>query len=389
MGQQISWSGHNGLGLPSRKIDINGVMTDYTYDAFGNVLSQTVHLSTGDNLTTFVYDGSGHVTDILHSDGHVERFRYNTAGRLISRGNALSEFVNFSLNTTTNTTTTSSTRMVPTWSGSTLVGSVSGMFSSTLQSDFRNRPWIQTGNHGQKVTYGYDKNDNLTSTTDVINRLTSVHYDARNRPTLQVMQDGGNTAYGYSQDGWLATVTDPDLIQTKYGFNGFGEMIFVDSPDAGTTTISRDAFGRSTNEVRSNGTSILFTYDAVDRLTSRASGNVTETFTYDEGANGNGHLTTVIDKTGKTTFQYDALGHLVRQVNTVFGSNYVTTWSYDSAGRLLTMTYPNGFSVGYGYDSYGRVSLITSSQMDAFATLATNFLYQPATNRLYSYKFGN
>jgi YD repeat-containing protein len=53
------------------------------------------------------------------------------------------------------------------------------------------------------------------------------------------------------------------------------------------------------------------------------------------------------------------------------------------------MTYPNGVSLNYSYDSYGRASSIGSNIGGTWSTLADTFLYQPATDRLSAWKFGN
>jgi RHS repeat-associated protein len=72
----------------------------------------------------------------------------------------------------------------------------------------------------------------------------------------------------------------------------------------------------------------------------------------------------------------------------IFGTTYTTTWSYDSAGRLTGMSYPSGLALTYSYDAYGRVSRVASN-IAGWATLADSFLYQPATEQRYAWRFGN
>jgi RHS repeat-associated protein len=124
-------------------------------------------------------------------------------------------------------------------------------------------------------------------------------------------------------------------------------------------------------------------------MTARTASGVTETFTYDEGTYGKGKLTRVNDATGSTTFEYSAAGELIKQVNNTYGSGWVTSWSYDSVGRLASMTYPHGLALTYSYDAYGRLSRIGSNLGGVWTTLADSFLYQPATERPYAWKFGN
>ena len=53
------------------------------------------------------------------------------------------------------------------------------------------------------------------------------------------------------------------------------------------------------------------------------------------------------------------------------------------------MGYPNGFSMTYFYDTVGRLSRIASNLGGTWATLADSFLYQPATDQRYAWRFGN
>ena len=53
------------------------------------------------------------------------------------------------------------------------------------------------------------------------------------------------------------------------------------------------------------------------------------------------------------------------------------------------MGYPTGLALGYGYDAYGRLSNVTSNLGGIWATLSDSFLYQPATDRRYGWRFGN
>ena len=95
------------------------------------------------------------------------------------------------------------------------------------------------------------------------------------------------------------------------------------------------------------------------------------------------------DATGQTTYGYNAAGEQISQTNTIYGNNYSSSWTYDPAGRLTTMSYPTGLGLSYGYDSYGRLSGVSSNLGGTWATLADSFLYEPATNRRYAWRFGN
>lgn len=389
LGHQVSWSGRNGLGLPNRMTDQNGVITDFAYDAKGNVTSSVSYLSNGSRATTYQHNADRNLTGIGYGSGRWDRFRYNDAGRLTGVGDVNSQYVSFDLSVAGNVVTTSSARHVPTLSGSQPVATTAGQFSSTRKFDSLGRPYTDTGNGGQQVSYTYDGNGNMKSRTDAGNRTTLYSYDAHNRLTQATAPDGGITVYSYNGEGRLASVRDPRGLLTSFTYNGLGQVLTQSSPDSGLTSYTYDAAGRLSTETKANGLSIAYTWDALDRITSRSSGGVTETFTYDEGTYGKGRLTRINDATEQTTFAYTAAGELAQEVNTIYGQSYTTTWSYDAAGRLLSMSYPTGLTLSYGYDAYGRVSSVNSNLGGTWATLANGFLYQPATDHRYAWRFGN
>ena len=142
------------------------------------------------------------------------------------------------------------------------------------------------------------------------------------------------------------------------------------------------------SESRANGKNIGYTWDNLDRLTSRTSGGVGIGYGYDEFQYGVGHLTSFSDPTGQTLLYYDSNGSAATQDSLINGAHYVVRWSHDAAERLATMTYPSGLVLTYAYDSIGRVSSITSNAATS-PTLANGFLYQPATSQMYAYVSGN
>jgi YD repeat-containing protein len=330
LGQRMTWSNHNGLGLPLRITDINGVATDYSYHPNGNLLSATQRLPTGDRVTTYVYNHDRQLTDVLHPGGQLERIRYTASGRAEYVGDAHG-YVRTALTVTANDLTVSSTRHVPTLSGSTPVAAPSGQFSAKQKLDSLRRPLVDSGNSGQALTTTYDHNGNVKSVTDAAGRVTRYDYDARDRMIRKTAPDGGVTVLSFTADGHLAYVQDPRSLRTTYTYNAFGDVTRRVSPDTGTTSYVYDSGGRLQQETRNDGVAIGYTWDKLDRLTSRTSGTAVDAYHYDEGIYGEGRLTRVVDTVSQATYQYDASGALVRQVNDVY---------YGSTPRAGRTTWP-------------------------------------------------
>jgi RHS repeat-associated protein len=387
--QTISYSGHDGFGNPGTVKEQNGVSTDLVYDATGHLQTATRHAAAGDQITKYSFNGFGNSTGTFYPDGSAIQYQYAPSERLSGIGNALNEYVQYGFTASTNTGTVQSSRMVPTWDGANVHGSASGSFSQTIKYDSLARPYTVQGTHGQVTQYGYDGNGNVTSVADVQGQTTTSTYNADNQvATLQRADGGPAMIYGY-QNGYLSSIQDPRGNTTSYTRNGFGVVTNLSSPDSGVTTYSPDNFGRVSTENRADGTSITYSWDALDRLRARTSAGITERYDFDQGTNGIGHLTSVSDATGSTTFGYDDGGHLTSESAIVRSNAINTSWTYYPNGLLHTMTYPNWLVLTYTYDTHGRLAGITSSLTGTSATILSSPLYQPATNLLYAWKFGN
>lgn len=386
LGQSIYWQNYTAAGLPGRFIDLNGIATDYTYDNRGLLKTAIQHLPTGDRQSSYDYAGDGQVSYAALPDGRVSTFAFNSAGRITSVADAAGGTVKFDYDIASRTQRTRSDRLVPVANGSVPVATSGGEFLSTVQFDSLGRAWKRSGNNGQLYTYSYDGNGNVLSVQDTQGRTNRATYDALNRRTSTTTPDGGVTTFHYNAQGWLDYVEDPRHLRTSYTYNAFGDRRTQSSPDTGTTSYAYDAAGRPLSEARADGKVITYSWDLLGRMTSRSAAGVTESFGYDVGSYGRGHLTSWGDTSGSTGLGYGAAGELTQQVNTIAGATYTTNWTYDAAGRLSGMTYPTGFALAYGYDGYGRLSSISGNHRGGWATIADSFLYQPATDRRYAWR---
>lgn len=388
LGHRTAYSNYNGLGLPGRMTDANGLATDFTYDARGQLREAVQHVPTGDRVTRWTYNAMGQITDVIYPDGRIEHRRYDAAYRLNQIGNALDEYLVSTLDNLGGALTSRSARRLPTFNGN--VGyTTASDFVSSQNYDELGRIRERLGNAGQKVTYTYDGNGNVKSLSDALGRVTLLDYDGMDRLVKQTAPDGGVTTFHYDVGGKLDKVTDPRGLVTSYTYDGLGQKWSQTSPDTGTTTYSYDGGGRRIGEVRANGLSIDYGYDALGRLLWRRSNGQTESFTYDQGVYGIGRLTRIDDASGSTVYTYTAAGELASQISTIYGQSYATRWTYDSAGRQSRMDYPNGVALVAGYDGIGRLSALNVVLNGQTLPLADQLQYQPATGRLYAWRYGN
>jgi RHS repeat-associated protein len=339
--------------------------------------------------TRISYNHDRQPLTITSPDGRVARYQYNAAGRLQAVGNAPGEYLQHAYDIANITFNHASARKVPGLSGGALVGTVSGNITAANKLDSLGRPYTDIGNGGQRVNYRYDNNGNLLSRTDALNHQTIYNYDAQNRVIQIQAPDRGLTKIEYDASGRLYKVTDPRLIETVYTYNGFGDVASTFGNNTGLIKYYYDVGGRMERKELNDGKVITYGWDKLDRMLVKNNGAVGDWYHYDEGPYGKGHLTSVEDRTGRTDFTFDFAGRLVMQMNMIYGAQYTTRWAYDGAGRLSGMSYPDGLILGYDYDSYGRLSRVRSSLAGTWSVLADTFLYQPATDKMYAWRFGN
>ena len=392
MGHTTIWSSHNGYGQATRITDPNGVVTNQAYNARALLTSSTLVTSAGNRTTRYTYDGEGRPLDISHADGHVIRYRYAVGGRLRSIGNALGDNVTFTVSPSTLSGTQSSPRHVPVIQAGVPSAQSTSSFRSTHLTDSWGRTRSISGNAGQETERSHDANGNVvveTQRSSAGNRITTFEYDEQNRRVKTTLPNGAVIRQEFDADGNLAAVIDPRGLRTSYMYNAFGDVTSRQSPDTGLTTYAYDLQGNLSSETRADGLVVAYAVDSLARTTSRSAGGRTETFSYDSGPFGKGRLTGLSDSSGTTTFAYNAAGERTRQTSTVGSWIYETNWSWDAAGRLTRLTYPGDFVLDYQYDAYGRVIGISTVLNGAVVPLVDSFLYQPATDRLYAWRFTN
>lgn len=339
--------------------DPNGLVTTLTYDPRGRLTSRKA----GAETTSYTYDAAGNLTKVTLPDGSFLAYSYDNAHRLIRIADALGNHIDYTLDATGNRTK-------------------EGVFdpnnaltrARSHAYDAVNRLAQDIGAQNQTTMYGYDDNGNLTSVIDPLNHATAYRYDALNRLTETTDPNNGVTSLSYDANDNTTRVIDPEGLLTTYAYDGLGNQTIRNSPDTRVTKNTYDAAGNLITSIDARRKKTMNTYDALNRLTQQTfTGGITITYQYDQGANGIGHLTTMSDPTGTTTWSYDQHGRVTQKEQRTGAITLTTHMSYDAAGRLASTTYPSGKTISYTYDADGRVSSIRLNG----ATLLDRIAYRP------------
>jgi YD repeat-containing protein len=358
---------HNYIAGQGSTSTIN-VTTTYTYDQYGEVLTQT---DPKGMVTKYVYDGQGD--------------RTSTIQNYVSGGGSDSQ-TNVTTSATFDALGQQVTATDPLGVVSETVYDIRGGVMATIQNYISGGP---TDDHTNvKTQNGFDALERQTSTTDPKGIVTETVYDADGR-TIKSIQDyvagqgsdsqtnvTSTAAYDAAGNGTLAT--DPKSNTTTTSFDADNRAYEAVQKGSDGTTISDqktsyDPAGQvtSTQVIDGNTNPITsYTYDAAGRKAtetdppanpgaSDATGqsNVT-TYSYDADGNVLGTVVTNTKVSGNVSDEqasYDPLGHLTQKIDQAGTSAAQTTgYGYDANGQQTSTTTPDGKTTTDTLDALGR-----------------------------------
>ncbi|WP_193319053.1 LamG-like jellyroll fold domain-containing protein [Nonomuraea phyllanthi] len=322
----------NDRGLPLKVSRGATQETAYGYDELGNPTQRTDAAGT----STFTWDKAGRLATATDPvTGRTLTYGYDPASRL---------------KTITATSGQASTQTIG-------YDDLDRVTSQTLKNG--------SGTQLAKIAYGWDKDDNLTTktTAGTAGAGTNTYtYDHANRLTSWTAPGGSTTAYEWDAAGNRTKAGDKTFTYdernrltsgdgTDYTYTPRGTL--AASTKAGATTqYTFDAFGR----LIADGDS-LYSYDALDRLTSRVSGTAKQTFAYSGLGN---DLAAIADSGGavQATYARDAAGGLLGLKE---GAGAAVAALSDLHGDLVA-TFTTSLQTSTAYDPFGAVTAQTGTK---------------------------
>jgi RHS repeat-associated protein len=361
LGHVTTITSYNADGQPLSLKDANGLVTSFQYDARGRLTSST----SGTEVTGYSYDAAGQLIKVTLPDASYLTYSYDNAHRLIGFADSLGNHINYTLDIMGNRLSTQTFDPA-----NTLTKTRSQIF------DGLSRVAKSIGAQNQTAQFGYDANGNTTSVADPLNNKTTLAYDPLNRLISSIDPLAKTTTSTYDSNNNPLVLTDPLSHSTGYSYDGFGQKLTTASPDTGRNQNSYDAAGNVLSTVDARGQTVNYNYDALNRVIQIIYPNKPPiSFAYDEGANGMGHLTHMMDGAGTTvtSWTYDVHGRVSSKTFRSGTLVLVTGYSYDAYGRLATLTYPSGKVVQLSYNSNGQVIELDSNGLP----LISGIHYQP------------
>ncbi|RHR85914.1 LysM peptidoglycan-binding domain-containing protein [Coprobacillus sp. AF15-30] len=317
-------------------IDKLGNITTYKYNDKGQ---QVETVDAYKNTTKFEYDKFGNVTKTTINDTPVEIKSYDEYGR-VTKTNKISEVTVEEYDSfdqvikSTNQTT--------------------GLVTETEYD--KNGNVTKTSDNGGKVTtHEYDDFSQEVSPTDPYGRVSSKTYDKYGRVVKEVSNTNEATDYEYDKYGnvvkttnHLGSVTDStyDLLNRKVSDSTDGKKTLTYSYDAkGQLVSTHDSFTDKTDTVK---------YDALGQAVEKTDklGNVTKT-DYDA----KGQVIKETDAAGNATLkEYDIYGNVIKETDALGNSSQT---HYNAFGLVEKEVDKRGFAVSYVYNDKFQLTEMT------------------------------
>lgn len=319
-------------------------ITKFAYDNEGRLTSQT---APDDTILSNVYDAAGHVVKSVNGEGEISEYTYDAVGNVktITAVNGDEKCIqtneyypNGKLKKTT-------------------------FADGTTQSYEYDKSWRITkitDGLGNSTITEYDLNGNVIRVTDAEGNKTEYTYDIYGR-ILTVKDANGNITAcdGYDANGNCLQITLPSGQVITFSYNNEGLPIQVTTNHNGENVsifYEYDAAGRVNKYTDEEDNEFITEYDEAGNVTKLfdAYGNAVQSNSYDELNN----LVSTTDALGiETQYNYDSVGNLIKKIENLNSAREAESgYSYDKAGRLTSVVDAENGTSSYEYDQVGRIT---------------------------------
>ena len=389
LGNVTQWQ-YDANGNVVLQIDPNSNERNWTYNSFGQKITET---DENTNTTNYIYDADGLLTEIIDANNHHTWYGYDELWRLTQVTDGRGSSAGDPAHTT-----------VTDYDNADRVTSITGPITSQgfQYDEIGNRTYVTNG-RGYTTAYQYDNNNNLTrierpapggqtqviqyaydeldrkvNMTDPNGNITTYEYDAANRLIKETNPEGDETTYTYDAHGNVLSVTDGSSVTTSYGYDSMNRKNHQYDELGNSWYWQYDKLGNLEKHTDSMDYETKYEYDSLNRLVAVVddSNNRTE-YQYDAV----GNLIQIQDAAGKIIEKkyYDSANRLIRKedglghsyeyvydgagniISEVTPNDYTKTYVYDNENRLIVIHYPDSSQVTYSYDDNGNLISMTDS----------------------------
>jgi len=348
---RVNYNVYNSLNQVVYNVDVFGAVTEYTYDANGNVTNTTLYArainpALADRSNALSAVRSALVSRADASQDRSVRSVFDAANREVYTIDA----AGFAVKTNYDA-----------------VGRVSGTVTYSKALDVSATPGLAEVNAARdredpdnRVSrIVYDAAGRVVSNTDSEGFTETNQYDAVGNNIAYTNAKGDTFTYEYDAVGRLVKELTPVVSVARLNETNSGVVNTVENRQRLVTQITYDALGNVLSRTEAAGTSqertTRYEYDALSRQIKTIFPQVgVYNASSDRAAGFAGRNESTITPTATT--QFDAFGNAV--IHQYVNGNY-SYKVYDQQGRLKFDVDTEGYVIGYNYDAFGNQSELT------------------------------
>ncbi|MFE5330832.1 DUF6531 domain-containing protein [Embleya sp. NPDC056575] len=327
------------LCRPTRITAPDGGVRHHTYDDRANLLTTTDELGA---VTSHTYNDAGYLTATTNALGHTTTVTPNPAGLPIALTNPL----NATTHITRNAFGRPTTQTDPLGHTTKTAWTVEGMPARRKHPDGTTESWT------------WDGEGNLRHHVNPAGFTTShesTHFDL---PSAQITPDGARLEFTYDPELRLTRVTNPQGLTWNYEYDPAGRLTAETDFNGRKLTYAHDAAGRLIRRSNGTGDSITYTHDAVGLVVAQCHEATSSTTTYRYDAVG--RLVQATSPNVDLLFTRDAIGRITAETT----NGRTLSNEYDPMGRRLRRETPSGHVSEWSSDPAGRPLILRTADHD-------------------------
>ncbi len=338
------------MGYLTEEIDALGCTTYRTYDALGNIVSQTKEGHT----TKYCYEAGG-LLKTMQSPSGAKTTKYYTTNGLV-KNQLYPDCASASITYDVFCLPIVETKHGVTWTIS---------YDDALKEVSKTH--VATGEIERRR---YDARGNLIAFTDCVGAVWTKTYDQLNRIKTEVTPTGEKTTYSYAANVVVCSRPNGELIKTLYEAGKVKKSAIYDAENHLIESSSYSYDPITDQEKTVSGDRVTLTWlNAFGKPVKTQQGKIIKTFTYDVC----GGCISTTDGDGKTTQQtLDGLGRISKKE--LPGGALILCF-YDVDSNRTKVVLPNGVIWKASYDGMGRKTTETVHALDA-STQNWSYTYQ-------------
>ncbi|HEY9026660.1 MAG TPA: DUF6531 domain-containing protein, partial [Burkholderiaceae bacterium] len=341
-----------------QSVDAEGQASTFAYDVRGRLVASTDPLG---GTTAMQYDEQGRLVRRTDAAGGVHTWRYNAQGLLAQETNAAGQV-----------------RLLW-WDAQARVVAEIGFDGVRRHFGHDAEDRVETVNEQERVAqrFEWDAAGRLAAYTDPAGRRVRLERNAGGQLVRWVAPDGATTEYRYREGlSQPSERIDPLGRVMRYEYDTERNLVGLVNPKGERYRLEWDLDGRLVAQVGFDGRDRRYRYDAAGRLEARAEAaaggwaftrlrrdrmgrllaktlpeGVTHDFAYDAA----GRLVRARTPEHELEFAYDAVGRVVEERQ----AGAVVAHERDGLGRPVSTRLPDGRTLGYAWNRFGRVEQVT------------------------------